>query len=282
MKYEAKVIPEGINTSRQNPLKELFLLITASLSILALLIVLLAFISDFLIGFIPPETESRWFGKQSIEFGKFELMPEEQESYRPVEQYLQALIESLKTDEYANFQFTVTLFKNQVPNAFIIPGGHIFISTALLKYVDSENGLAMVLAHEMAHQYKRHPLRSASRGIVIVMALNVLLGSESSGWLYGIFSEAATISQLAFSREQEREADEIALQSLIKHYGHALGSTEFFEKIKNFKNSESSLPTFYQSHPGTAERIEYLQGFIQRSTGKTTPLPESVREIAAG
>jgi len=216
MKYEAKVIPEGINTSRQNPLKELFLLITASLSILALLIVLLAFISDFLIGFIPPETESRWFGKQSIEFGKFELMPEEQESYRPVEQYLQALIESLKTDEYANFQFTVTLFKNQVPNAFIIPGGHIFISTALLKYVDSENGLAMVLAHEMAHQYKRHPLRSASRGIVIVMALNVLLGSESGGWLYGIFSEAATISQLAFSREQEREADEIALQSLIK------------------------------------------------------------------
>ena len=63
MKYEAKVIPEGINTSRQNPLKELFLLIAGSLSILALVIVLLALLSDFLISFIPPETESRWFGK---------------------------------------------------------------------------------------------------------------------------------------------------------------------------------------------------------------------------
>jgi Zn-dependent protease with chaperone function len=66
MKFKAKVTPEGINTSRRNPLKELFLLITASLS--------------------------------------------------------------------------------------IVPGRHIFISTALLNNVDSENGLAMVLAHEMAHQ----------------------------------------------------------------------------------------------------------------------------------
>ncbi|MCH7880696.1 MAG: M48 family metallopeptidase [Proteobacteria bacterium] len=282
MKYEAKVIPEGINTSRQNPLKELFLLITASLSILALIIVLLAFMSDFLIGFIPPETESRWFGKQSIELERFGLIPEDQESYQPVEQYLHALIERLKSDEYSNFEFTITLYKHEIPNAFIVPGGHIFISTALLKNVDSENGLAMVLAHEMAHQYKRHPLRSTSRGIIIVVALAVLLGSDADGWLYQIFSETATISLLAFSREQEREADEIALQSLIEYYGHALGSTEFFNKISNLENLDSRLPVFYQSHPGTAERIEFLQEFIDQATGETTPLPDFVRNIPAG
>ena len=282
MKYEAKVIPEGINTSRQNPLKELFLLITASLSILALIIVLLAFMSDFLIGFIPPETESRWFGKQSIELERFGLIPEDQESYQPVEQYLHALIERLKSDEYSNFEFTITLYKHEIPNAFIVPGGHIFISTALLKNVDSENGLAMVLAHEMAHQYKRHPLRSTSRGIIIVVALAVLLGSDADGWLYQIFSETATISLLAFSREQEREADEIALQSLIEYYGHALGSTEFFNKISRLENFNNRLPVFYQSHPGTAERIEFLEEFIDQATGQTTPLPDFVRNIPAG
>jgi len=279
MKYEAKVIPEGINTSRENPLKEMLLLITASLSILALVVVLLAFMSDFLIGFIPPEAESRWFGKQSFDLDEFDLSPEDQESYEQVEQYLDALLERLKTDEYSNFEFTITLFKHEIPNAFIVPGGHIFISTALLKNVDSENGLAMVLAHEMAHQYERHPLRSAGRGVIIAMALTVLLGSDADGWLYQVFSEVSTISLLAFSRKQEREADEIALQSLINQYGHALGSTEFFEKIKNFKNSDSSMPGFYQSHPGTAERIDFLQRFINQSTGEKTPLPELVREM---
>lgn len=282
MKYEAKVIPEGINTSRQNPLKELFVLITASMSILALAIVLLAFMSDFLIGFIPPETESRWFGKQSIELDAFGLNPEDQESYQPVEQYLHALLERLRTDEYSNFEFTITLYKHEIPNAFIVPGGHIFLSTALLGNVDSENGLAMVLAHEMAHQYKRHPLRSTGRGIIIVMALAVLFGSDAGDWLYQIFSEAATIGLLAFSREQEREADEIALQSLIRYYGHALGSTEFFNKISRLENFDSRLPLFFQSHPGTTERIDFLEGFIDQAVGETTPLPDFVRNITAG
>jgi Zn-dependent protease with chaperone function len=282
MKYEAKLIPEGINTSRQNPLKELFLLITASLSILALVIVILAYMSDFLIGFIPPETESRWFGKQSINLDRLGLAPEDQESYHPVEQYMHALLESLKTDEYSNFEFTITLYKHEAPNAFIVPGGHIFISTALLNKVDSENGLAMVLAHEMAHQYKRHPLRSSSRGIIVVIALSVLLGSDVDSWLYQMFSEATTISLLAFNREQEREADEIALQSLIGYYGHALGSTEFFNKISHLENLDSRLPVFYQSHPGTAARIDFLEGFIDQAVGETTPLPDFVRNIPAG
>ena len=279
MKFQARVIPEGINTSRQNPLKELFLLVTASLGILVLVIVLLAFLSDFLISFIPPETENRWFGKQSFEWAALDDKPLDRKDYQPVEQYLQDLLERLKTDEYRNFEFTVTLFENQTPNAFIAPGGHIFISTALLGIVDSENGLAMVLAHEMAHQYKRHPLRSAGRGIIIVMALAVILGSNADDWLYQVFSEAASIGLLAFSREQEFEADEIAVQSLIEHYGHASGSTEFFRKIRDLEVFDSSLPGFYRSHPGTAERIEYLEGFINESAGETYPLPGLIKNF---
>ena len=280
MKYEAKVIPEGINTSRQNPLKELFLLIAGSLSILALVIVLLALLSDFLISFIPPETESRWFGKQSIKSSGFEEIASGEEANRPIEIYLHALIERLKSDQYQNFEFTVTLFNHETPNAFIIPGGHIFISSALLKNVDSENGLAKVLAHEMAHQYRRHPLRSAGRGIIIVMALTVILGNDTDDWLYQVFSEASTISLLAFSREQEREADKIALQSLIELYGHALGSTEFFRNIEGREKFDSSLPDFYQSHPGAAERIEFLEESINESIGETTPLPELIKNYS--
>lgn len=280
MKFEAKVIPEGINTSRQNPLKELFLLVSASLGILAMIIVLLAYASDYLVGFIPPETESRWFGKHSIKLDAIDIIIEDEENFQPVEQYLLVLLERLKTNEYSNFDFTITLFEHNTPNAFVIPGGHLFISTALLKNIESENGLAMVLAHEMAHQYKRHPLRSASRGLISVMALTVILGSDTDGWLYQVFSEAATIGLLAFSREQEREADEIAIQSLINYYGHASGSTELFENIKSLKYSDGSLPGFYQSHPGTTERIEFLEEFIHQSAGETTPLPPIIRELS--
>ena len=189
MKYKAKVIPEGINTSRQNPLKELFLLVVASLSILGVVVVTLAFLTDFLVEFIPPEVESRWFGKQSIEWSGFDKISSDQKNYELAEQYLYELLEGLRSDEYSDFQFTITLFDHETPNAFIIPGGHIFVSTALLKNVESENGLAMVLAHEMAHQYRRHPLRSTGRGVVIAMALAVLLGSDTDSWLYGFLSE---------------------------------------------------------------------------------------------
>lgn len=281
MKYEAKVIPEGINTSDENPLKELLLLISGAFAVIALLIVLLAYLSDFFIGFISPEMESNWFSPQLFESSQLDshLSKTGKPTENPFEEaelYLSQLIEQLKPKEKQTFKFTVTVYDDDLPNAFIIPGGQLFISVALFDAVESENGLAMVLAHEMAHQYERHPIRSLGRGVLISVALTAILGNETGQWLSHLFLETATIGQLAFSREQERDADEIAVENLISYYGHAHGADEFFRYINTKVEFSNTLPGFYQSHPGTQERIGFLSQKIASIKGQTTALNSSV------
>lgn len=281
MKYEAKVIPEGINTSDENPLKELLLLIVGAFTVVTLLIVLLAYLSDLLIGFISPEMESNWFSPQIFESVQFENNQSKagestENSFENAELYLARLIKQLKTKERQDFKFTVTVYDDDLPNAFIMPGGHIFISVALFDAVDSENGLAMVLAHEMAHQYERHPIRSLGRGVLVSVALTAILGNDAGQWLSHLFFETATIGQLAYSREQERDADKIAVENLISYYGHAHGADEFFRYISNNDEFSNTLPGFYQSHPGTQERIKFLSQKIANTAGQKTALSPSI------
>lgn len=284
MKYEAKIIPEGINTSDENPLKELLLLIGGAFAVIALLIVLLAYLSDFLIGFISPEMESNWFSPQLFELRQFETHQKKTgkltvNQFEEAEFYLAHLINQLKAKEKQGFKFTVSVYDDDLPNAFILPGGHIFISVALFDAVDSENGLAMVLAHEMAHQYERHPIRSLGRGVLVSVALTAILGNDANEWLGNFFFETATIGRLVFSREQERDADRIAVENLIAYYGHALGADEFFRHINKNKGLSSSLPEFYQSHPGTEERIQFLNQKTAGEKGQTTILPKLITEL---
>ena len=284
MKYEAKVIPEGINSSDENPLKELLLLIGGAFAVIALLIVLLAYLSDFLIGFISPEMESNWFTPELLDSAQFETYQHEtgelaENQFEDAELYLARLISLLKAKEKQAFKFTVTVYDDDLPNAFIIPGGHIFISVALFDAVNSENGLAMVLAHEMAHQYERHPIRTLGRGVLVSVALSAILGNVASEWFGNLFIETATLGQLAFSREQERDADRIAVENLIAYYGHALGADEFFRHINKNNKLSSSLPKFYQSHPGTEARIQFLNQKIDNQKGQTTRLPKLITDL---
>jgi len=273
------VIPEGINSSKHNPLKELLLLTSASLAVIIAIVLVLTLLTDYLVGFIPPQTESRWFDSNLIDFESPDLEQPKGEKFVQSEQYLMNLVSQLRQPEYQDFEFSVTVIDDEHPNAFVVPGGHIFITNALFNYVDSENGLAMVLSHEMAHQYRRHPLRSMGRGVIFGLALTALLGSDTGEWVENIFFEVVTISQLAFSREQEREADSIAIQSLIKHYGHAQGAAEFFVKITSIEDIQGPLPTFYQSHPGVEERISFIQQYENQLGGSKQKLPNFVPEI---
>ena len=108
MKYEAKVIPEGINTSKHSPLRELVLLTSASLAVIFLIVLLLAFLADYLVSFIPPETENRWFDSQLIDFESPAFERPEADKYRQSEQYLMSLVIQLRQKEYEDFHLIYT------------------------------------------------------------------------------------------------------------------------------------------------------------------------------
>ncbi len=277
MDYEPKIIPEGINTSTEHPLREFFVLVSGIALVIVIVTAVLALSADFLVQFIPLEKEHEWFSNElpidtnSPESAHGNSLKAE------VEQQLQQLIEKLRDEEKPEYRFTLSLLDSEVPNAFVIPGGHIFVTSGLLELVDSENGLAMVLAHEMGHQYRRHPLRSLGRGAVIALALMAVSGAEIDALVASFVDNAAVLTSLGFSREQELEADLLGIALLTRHYGHASGSVEFFEAIKGQPYAGSDTPEFLSTHPGVDERIDLLRAHSRQSSGDKTVLPGAIR-----
>ncbi len=278
MEYEPKIVPEGINTSKEHPLREFFILVFGLAAVIVAITGLLALSTDYLMQYIPLEKEHEWFSNEAWIDENVPAPNADTEStlQAEAELYLQQLLERLRQEGKPDYRFTVDLLESEVPNAFVIPGGHIFVTSGLLGSVKSENGLAMVLAHEMGHQYYRHPLRSLGRGVVISLALMVISGVESDALVGRFVGNTAVLTSLGFSREQEREADSLGVELLKQHYGHASGSIEFFETMKAQPEANSDLPGFLSTHPGIDERLELLRDHSQRASGDKTPLPAAI------
>ncbi len=274
MKFVAKQIPEGINTSPDHPLKELLLLLTGASLLLAVVFIILMLLSDLLVRYIPEETERQWFSAARLSFLQQESPAE---GMIAVEHDLARLVKQLNPPETDPARYSIRLIQSDTPNAFITPGGHIFVTTELLQLVNSENALSMVIAHEMAHQIHRHPIRSMGRGVVIAVALMMFTGVDGSEWVSDILANSIQLGLLAYSRDQEREADKTGLKLLTDYYGHASASSDFFAQISQHeKFSQSGLSEYLSTHPNTDERLLFLQQYESGEPGELIPLPDSI------
>lgn len=138
---------------------------------------------------------------------------------------------------------------DNIINAFATPGGYIYIYTGLIKYLDNEAQLAGVMGHEMAHADLRHTTDQLTQAYGISFLLSVLLGDDQSV----IADIAASLTQLAFSREDESQADEYSVIYLCPTEYYAPASAGFFEKVEAEGGTE--IPVFLSTHPNPDDRI---------------------------
>ena len=277
MKYKPVQPPEGINVTPEHPLKSFFVLTAGTIGLILIVVAILGFAADYIVGFIPVEYEQSLFSKEKIYFVPF---PEDNSTEaQTIQRYIQSLVDQLHIlagDEFSNHKFNVAVADTDEPNAFAAPGSHIVVTKGLFQSVESENGLCMVLAHEMAHHYKRHPLRSTGRGLVIGLFLLALIGADGSSLTQQVLGQTVSIGILAFSRKQEAAADTFAVELLIKHYGHASGAAEFFQYIQNRVLDVANVPSFLNTHPSTEDRIDILTNLEELHPGNKIPLPKFV------
>ena len=164
-------------------------------------------------------------------------------------------------------------------NAFTTLGGHIFVLDGLVRGLDNENGLAMVLAHEIAHAKNRDPLAGASRGIL----LQILISSVRSNGGIDPRGGAETGLELLlndYSRDQEEAADRLALAGLQRHYGHVGGATRLFEEL-GAAWGDDEVPEILSSHPHVADRIAAIDALVAEKGWErraTVPYPPGVRD----
>lgn len=250
MKYQGSLPQHNDNVSHEHPLKD-FLLILGGLGAVGVLAFwLLGFAVDWAVDGLSPQAEARL---NSVAAVNLPASPK-QETKRG--ERVQDLLTGMQQCAGLNVIPRLRMHQSPVPNAAVVPGGTIIVFTGLLDRVQSENGLAFVLAHELAHIGNRDHLRALGRGIVLFGISAVLTGSDSG--VSALLAPAAHLGTAKYSREREALADARALQILNCRYGHAGGATELFEALKKADADVSGLSHYLASHPSMQARIDAL------------------------
>jgi len=181
--------------------------------------------------------------------------------------YLQRIGERLaEAPPGAKQRFEFFGIRDNTINAFALPGGFVGVNTGLIMAADDESELASVLAHEISHVTQRHIARQLAQQqqmqlpTLAALAAAILLGRSRPDLAVGAAAavQGANVqSQLAYSREFEREADRIGFQRLVAAGFDPHGMPDFFEKMERYTRitDDSSFPTYLRDHPLTPERI---------------------------
>jgi len=148
------------------------------------------------------------------------------------------------------------------PNAFSTPGGYVAVTLPLLRLTESEDELAAVLAHEVAHITLKHGLNSVRRArraeMVRVLGEEVL---DLESYRKMLLDVATDLSHLllerGFSRHEEMQADSVAVRLLADAGYDPAALIRVLRKIADLENV--SGPSILRSHPPAPERIARLQ-----------------------
>ncbi len=161
-----------------------------------------------------------------------------------------------------SFHFLVV--KENVPNAFAVPGGYIFVFDGLLSRMASIDELAGVLSHEIGHVKKDHFFKEDKKATLANIAgiVAALITREPGVAVAGALT--AESLGLSFSREHEREADSIGLRFLNQAGYNPEGLYRFFKTLQAYEQYNPSLvPAYFSTHPAVEEREATMQMLIR-------------------
>lgn len=173
--------------------------------------------------------------------------------------------------EIKNYHWEFNLIEDEkVVNAWCMPGGKVAVYTGILKFTRNEQGLAVVLGHEIAHAIAGHGNERMSQALLVNlggMALSAALRTkpEETRKLYGaLFGIGAALGfTLPYSRLQEAEADRIGLVLMAMAGYDPRAAIGFWERMKKGKGAR--LPQFLSTHPAPSARIAELKRYISEA-----------------
>lgn len=197
-------------------------------------------------------------------------------AYTHLDNIVNRILNSGEVNHKDDFVWTVKIINEpETLNAFATPGGYIYVYTGLIKYLQDEDHLAGVLAHEIAHADKRHSVKQLQQQYGIALLLSVAVGNNA-GTLRQIAAElAGTLTGLSFSRSAETEADTYSVAYLEgTDYYACDGAAGFFIQLEQESN-QANPPEFLSTHPNPGNRIQNIQQEAQERGCSTTSAPDT-------
>ncbi len=174
----------------------------------------------------------------------------------------QKLASNAKRKNEINYRFDIV--ESDEINAFTIPGGSVFVTTELLKYLNNEAELAAVLGHEIAHNDEKHAVESLRRAMIAQGAVQG--GGQNSAILQTVANVTLDLILKGFSRNQEIEADKSGTILAVDESYSKEALLGFLQTLLNVSGGEpNGLVRLLLTHPATQERIDVLRQFYQES-----------------
>lgn len=222
---------------------------------------------------------------------------------RDLDSYLNVILRKLEKSPYARtlvregergemFPFQIRAVYDKNINAFSLPGGPIFVNTAVIQSAENEAQLAGVIAHEMSHVVLRHSTNQASkRNLVALPAVlaSMLVGNSLLGQLTQIgISFTANSALLKFSRTDEAEADYNGAEIMADAGYNPLELARFFEILEAKTSRQGTLPQFLSDHPNPGNRAATMndeirqmprRAYVEEETGQFARVQELVRHL---
>lgn len=169
-------------------------------------------------------------------------------AYQQLERMTNTILQSKSIRFRSEFEWKVYIVHDdKTINAFVTPGGYIFVYTGLIRYLNTEDQLAGVLGHEIAHAERRHSIKNLNKRIGTTIALTILLGNSNTANL------ANTLLGLTFSRSSEREADNYSVMYLADTPYQCNALSEFFDRMAKEGNNKKAA--WLSTHPASEDRV---------------------------
>lgn len=150
------------------------------------------------------------------------------------------------------YDYNIIVLDDPQVNAFTIPGGNIYVFKGLISFCDSPEQLAAVLAHEMGHVEKRHTVSRLVREFGLSILFSIMTGGD--GVLLSDLYQ--TLISTGFSRSQEKEADQFALELLEDANISPKSIASFFRKLNRENMAYDEKIELIMTHPHNNARIK--------------------------
>jgi len=186
------------------------------------------------------------------------------ELYNHLDRIKESIISSPEILHRDEFAWEIKVVKNDtIYNAFCTPGGFIYIFTGLIRFVQSEDELAGILGHEIAHGDLRHSTDQMTKALGIRAIVTLITGGESAA----LADIGLNLLGLQFSRNDEREADEYAVKYLSETDYSPRAFSTFFKRMKA-REKNTAYITFLSTHPDPGNRVEDIDKYWRENGAK--------------
>jgi beta-barrel assembly-enhancing protease len=210
-----------------------------------------------LVARIPPKFEQDIGDKFFAELQQEETFIQDTNLQAKVDLAVTPLLSSLPTNR---MQFRFHIMETPIANAFALPGGHVVVTTGLLKLVDRPEELAGAVAHEIAHVTQKHMFRKIISEMGPALLFQLFMGNR--GGLVGVLGAGSQLLMAqGFSQEYELEADSVGWNYLVSAHIDPRGMTDMLRKLKAEEDKEFADLEIaaLRSHPKTQKRIDRLE-----------------------